>query len=551
MIGSTSKEKVSLSWWTWVIPFLVLCAGSHISALFKYAPGAAFYYLPTSIGVILINWWGPKRVVPAVFINACLNASLWEVGDWRLYPLYSLPETIYVFLSWLLFTHFGKGNPCIRNTNTLVRFLVLAIIIPLGIDMILLRSIYVLVGIDTMSNVLFTTVRSWLGEFISNFGLTLPVLYFFTPLLSKNFSINPQRKTVDLESHSIVEKIEFLFCVLILVVMSFTIEFKDYWFVYGLVSLYIAIRLGFGLAVFANLIIFALTYLLPILILRLGGNGQVDLGTDAIKIYLGTSLLFVFSAITGRTISDLRLAQFYIKSQIQKLEETNNDLELANKELDRFAYSVSHDLSAPLKSIQGLINVSRLPNNQTASEFYFGKIELCVRNLEKFIGNILDYSRTKRTDIQVEKIDLTQLCNELIEGLRYVDDGRETIRFSLNEIAVNEVVTDKASIAIILNNLLSNAIKFRRHAPNVSHEVRISSGKTSSGVEIAIEDNGVGISDEIKEKIFDMFFRGTEHSRGSGLGLYIAREAAKKIGAELCFESTTGAGTRFAFEVKS
>lgn len=546
-----SKERVSLSWWTWVIPFVVLCAGSHISALFKYAPGAAFYYLPTSIGIILINWWGPARVVPAVFINACLNAGLWEVGDWRLYPLYAIPETVYVFLSWFLFTHLANGNACIKNTNNLVRFLVLAIVIPLCIEMILLRGIYVWMGIDTLSNVLFTTVRSWLGEFISNFGLTLPVLHFFTPLLSPNFSINPQRKTPDLQSLSTGEKIEFIVCILISVVMSLAVEFKDYWFVYGLVSLYIAIRLGFGLAIFTNSVIFALTYLLPILMLRLGGNGQVDLGADVIKIYLGTSLLFVFSAITGRTISDLRLAQFYIKSQIRKLEDTNNELEVANKELDRFAYSVSHDLSAPLKSIQGLINVSRIPDNQTASEFYFSKIELCVRNLEKFIGNILDYSRTKRTDIQVEKIDLTQLCNELIEGLRYVDDGRETVKFSLDEIAVNELVSDKASIAIILNNLLSNAIKFRQHSPHLSHEVKISSGKTSSGIKIAVEDNGIGISEEIKERIFDMFFRGTASSRGSGLGLYIAKEAAKKIGAELFFESTVGNGTRFVVEVKA
>src|SRR5690606_8142393 len=109
------------------------------------------------------------------------------------------------------------------------------------------------------------------------------------------------------------------------------------------------------------------------------------------------TLLFVFAAITGRVISDLRITE-------QQLSMQNAQLELANKELDHFVYSVSHDLSAPLKSILGLVAVSRHSKDHKEAELYFDKIETSVLRLEALIREILDYSRNKRQELKFEQI---------------------------------------------------------------------------------------------------------------------------------------------------
>ena len=104
-------------------------------------------------------------------------------------------------------------------------------------------------------------------------------------------------------------------------------------------------------------------------------------------------------------------------------------------------------------------------------------------------------------------------------------------------------------LKIILNNLLSNAIKFQ--SPQKSDQyIRVSSHATAEKYVIQVEDNGDGIKSEHKEKIFEMFFRGTQRSRGSGLGLYIAREAAEKIQGKIEVESEYGKGTLFHIELR-
>ena len=104
-------------------------------------------------------------------------------------------------------------------------------------------------------------------------------------------------------------------------------------------------------------------------------------------------------------------------------------------------------------------------------------------------------------------------------------------------------------LKIILNNLLSNAVKFQ--SPQKSNPyIRVFLRTTAERYVIEVEDNGEGIKPNFKEKIFEMFFRGTQRSKGSGLGLYIAREAAEKIQGTISVESEYGKGTVFCIELK-
>jgi signal transduction histidine kinase len=532
------------------MPLVIFHLGSQVSALFKYAPGAAFYYLPTSMGIILINWWGPKRVVPAIFLNAIISAHLWDVGPWYLWPLYALPETIFVFTSWYLFSYRGKGKYWMPNINELVSFLILGVIIPLLLEILLLEFIYISTGERPADQFFFTFIRSSLGEFISNFGLTLPVLYYLTgwmkergwllytpPLLAKPYW--PVRK------HWINIAITYT----VLFFMSWIIPFHQYWFLFGIFSLFMAIRYGFGLAVLTNLYIFLLTYLVPLVANQFFGREQ-SIHEDVVNIYLGTSLLYVFSAITGQVISDLRMVKRRIVEQLHKVQVANKELEITNQELDRFAYSVSHDLSAPLKSISGLINISRMTTNLADHQLYFNKIELSVNKLDTFIHEILDYSRNKRQVLIIESVNLEVMCREVLENLQYIP-GFEKVKVEMEGLKVKEVVTDKARLKMIINNILTNAFKYQKQLTDHQPVIKLSSQQQTNGVQLQVEDNGEGMTEDVQKRIFNMFFRGNQQSKGSGLGLYIAREAAARIKSTISVSSEYGRGTVFTLDLQN
>jgi signal transduction histidine kinase len=217
-----------------------------------------------------------------------------------------------------------------------------------------------------------------------------------------------------------------------------------------------------------------------------------------------------------------------------------------NRELDRFVYSVSHDLSAPLKSIKGLVIISRM--EPEAAMEYLDKIEISVNRLESFIDEVLEYSRTNRRDLIFEEVNLKQLIGEINEKFQFLD-GYEKIWFTYN--FQSEVVrTDKFLMRVVLSNLLSNAIKYQKTKEDHQPEIRLRSYTEKNYLIIEVADNGEGIPEEYQKKIFDMFYRGTVNSTGSGLGLYIAREAVHKMNGEISVQSDRHKGSVFRIHLR-
>jgi signal transduction histidine kinase len=223
-------------------------------------------------------------------------------------------------------------------------------------------------------------------------------------------------------------------------------------------------------------------------------------------------------------------------------------LENTNKELDRFVYSASHDLSAPLKSILGLVTISKLEAISEPAPTYLNEIEKSVLKLDSFIGEILDYSRNKRLIITPEQIELKVLCQEILDNLKYLDDYTK-ISVDLDEFEQSTIQQDKVRLKIILSNLISNAIKFQKKTPGHKPVIKISARRQLSRTIIKVEDNGEGIKAELSPKIFEMFYRASDKATGSGLGLYIARESASKIGARISHESEYGKGSVFTVDL--
>jgi signal transduction histidine kinase len=528
---------VRLPWWTWVVPFIALHLGSQVAIMTRYDQGVADYYLPTAISIVLVNIWGPWRTIPAVYINATLSTYLWDVENVFLWPVFAFPETLMVILSWYWFSYRLKGKFWLPNIRNLLLFLVFGISLPILVEIGLLETLQVFFGEHSPSQVLSYFTRNILSEFIANFGLTLPALAFLTPILQRRhllYSRLPENVPMLRPARRQVVEVCIVFA--IMTALTFLIPFDKFWFIYGIFALYIALRQGFAGAAITNLYILLITYIIPTL-----AAGGAPASMDVIYIFLGTTLLFVFAAITGRVISDLRITE-------QKLSLQNAQLELANKELDRFVYSVSHDLSAPLKSILGLVAINRLATSTSEANEAVDKIETSVVRLESLIREILDFSYNKRQELKMERIRLKSLCTEILESLTYME-GYESVRIHMDTDGVEEIYNDKARLKLILSNLLANAILFQKKTPGHEPYVRITALREKEFVLISIEDNGEGIKPSLQHKIFNMFYRGTITSKGSGLGLYIAREAAERISSRIFVESEYGRGSVFTLAV--
>ncbi|MCX2744367.1 PAS domain-containing sensor histidine kinase [Mangrovivirga sp. M17] len=236
-----------------------------------------------------------------------------------------------------------------------------------------------------------------------------------------------------------------------------------------------------------------------------------------------------------RDITDRKIAQTNLKKK-------NEELKKINSQLDRFVYSASHDLRAPLTSLLGLINIAE--KDKENLEQYLELMKKSIFKQDGFIKDIIDFSRNKEIPEKIERIDPGDFITEILDNLIY---GNPDDRIKVNVIIENnisEIFCDSKRLSIILSNLISNSFKyadFNKERPYVN----ISVSADPSYAIFEIEDNGIGISEKYLGKIFDMFFRAHDTSFGSGIGLYIVKETIEKLRGKIFVESTIKKGTKF------
>ena len=232
-----------------------------------------------------------------------------------------------------------------------------------------------------------------------------------------------------------------------------------------------------------------------------------------------------------------------LKTKTAELEKMNADLIRANEELNRFVYSASHDLKAPLASIMGIVEVARMEGEERETAYYLSLIERSVKQLETFIQNIIDYYKNTRYQENLTEIDFNGLINETIESFRFHSNTPQ-IEFDIRVEQPIKFIGDDFRMRLILNNLIFNAIKYQRKL-EVRKQVAIEVRTAADSAEIHVSDNGIGIAAEYVDDIYKMFFRATETSAGSGMGLYIAKEAIEKLHGHIRVDSKEGEGTTF------
>ncbi len=237
------------------------------------------------------------------------------------------------------------------------------------------------------------------------------------------------------------------------------------------------------------------------------------------------------------------------KKAERTLRKQNEELVKINKELDSFVYSVSHNLRAPLMSVLGLINLVQIENkkgNETMNN-YFEMMQHSIHKLDNTLKEILDYSRNARSELNIEEVDTKRMVEDSFERLKYME-GSENISKSIEVENNMPLFSDEYRLSVIINNLVSNAIKYRDVQKDHS-VINLRATITDTHLDLIFSDNGIGISPEYLQRIFDMFFRATERSEGAGLGLYIVRETVDKLHGSISVESKLGEGTTFKIKI--
>ncbi len=230
-------------------------------------------------------------------------------------------------------------------------------------------------------------------------------------------------------------------------------------------------------------------------------------------------------------------------------ERKNRETELMNRnfELDSFVYRASHDLKAPLNSIMGLINIIREEKDVEAILRYIQMMDKSVTKLDAFIRQLTQFSQDTRLQIVQKPIDLEALILEVWEDLKYMDNASR-VKLDLQVAQSTAFFSDPVRLNIVANNIISNAIKYQDFQRGQSTvEVLVQADENRAVIEF--RDNGVGISKEHLEKVFELFFRASVQATGSGLGLYITYNAVGKLGGKIDVDSTPGIGTTFSLNI--
>jgi signal transduction histidine kinase len=236
------------------------------------------------------------------------------------------------------------------------------------------------------------------------------------------------------------------------------------------------------------------------------------------------------------------------KDLFNDISATYEQFEKSNTQLDHFVYTVSHDLRAPLSSMKGVVIITEEETKEELTLEHMRLLKSSIGRLDEFILDILDYCRSKRMEVKKEAIDFKAMLNEITENLKHMTEGNRHVNISIKVAEDNSFCSDKAGMNIVLNNLLSNAIRY--HNPdNAQPFVNIEVKAVNDSVDIVISDNGIGIRKELHEKIFEMFYRISQDSEGSGLGLFLVKETIDKLNGNILVRSEEGSGTEFRIHI--
>lgn len=237
-------------------------------------------------------------------------------------------------------------------------------------------------------------------------------------------------------------------------------------------------------------------------------------------------------------------------SELVKAEETLAETKRASEKLrlefERFIYSASHDIRSPISSIQGLINIMKMEFQDMNAMNLVDLMSVSINRLDRFVKAIVTFAQNSKQEIKLTHIDFQEILDTVLNQLKQHLSFPKVSVFSEVDNRI-PFFTDRFRLRIVLYNVLKNAFDYsdeKKSNPIIAIQIRTLPEKAV----IEIVDNGIGIAPVHKEKVFSMFYRGSELSTGSGMGLYTAHDAVIRLGGTITLNSDYGIGTTIRIE---
>ena len=251
--------------------------------------------------------------------------------------------------------------------------------------------------------------------------------------------------------------------------------------------------------------------------------------------------------LSAKDITEQRNFEIQLQNLNQELLKKTGELENSNKELEAFSYSVSHDLRAPLRAIDGFSVVLLQKYSQELDKEavrFLNIIRSNTQDMGKLIDNLLSFSKVGKMNIQMSQINMDALAKTVFEEINSLTKGR-SIEFNIK--SAPPCIGDTGMIKIVLTNLISNAIKFTGHRDKAVIDFE---GKAfGNEIVYSIRDNGVGFDMKYYDKLFGIFQRLHSQSEfeGTGIGLALIKRIITRHGGKVWAESTLDTGSIFYF----
>jgi ligand-binding sensor domain-containing protein/signal transduction histidine kinase len=237
-----------------------------------------------------------------------------------------------------------------------------------------------------------------------------------------------------------------------------------------------------------------------------------------------------------------------VQSRTKELHQAYQEMSRANKDLDHYIYRSAHDIKGPIARILGLSQLGKLEGtiSPQIGLTYLDKIEGCSRELDKMLTKIVQTHELKTKLLHIEEVDLYSLVWSILMDISSSEDisGLQLT----TDLTVDKMYTDALLLKTMLRNVILNAVQYRDKKKRNSY-VRVATKIEGDKVVFTVKDNGIGVAHNIVKKIYDMFFKGTELSKGFGLGLYEAKIIAKKLKGQICLNVNDIQETEFQMDV--
>ncbi len=247
-----------------------------------------------------------------------------------------------------------------------------------------------------------------------------------------------------------------------------------------------------------------------------------------------------------KTLANQVTAQLELRKQNHMLSESKKSLEKSNKQLDEFAYIVSHDLKAPLRAINSLSEWISDDIEEIVDDEVKNNLSLLrgrVMRMESLINGILEYSKIGKSKIEIESVKIRDLATDIFEILNTERKFKLVFTGESLEIKIQKIYLDQ-----VLSNLISNAIKYYHNEDGGLIEV--GAIEKIDRYQFYVKDNGPGIAKQYHDKIFKIFqtLESRDAKESTGIGLAIIKKILDENGGSITIDSEPGSGTKFSFD---